>query len=114
MIVVMAERDGETLRTVSLTLPHAAALPVGTVMEVGTGAADDQRPVVDAVVGDLVVDVRSDGARVISSVNAVTAVSTGGTLTVGSRDAGSVAGTFQVELDDGGHLRGTFAAALAR
>lgn len=116
MLVVLAETDGETLRTVSVRLPRTAELSHGEPLAVGNGG-DDARPSVDVVVGDLVVDTRSDGVQILSSENAVRAASAGGTLTLDERTGASadapaeLAGSFHVDLDDGGYLEGTFVAA---
>lgn len=117
MLVVLAETDGETLRTVSVRLPRTADLPLGEPLAVGSGDGDDPRPSVDVVVGDLVVDTRSDGVQILSSENAVRAASAGGSLTLDERTGASadapaeLAGSFRVDLDDGGYLEGTFVAA---
>jgi hypothetical protein len=107
-IVVLAEFDTETLRTVSIGLPHFAELPVGEELAVGSGAPDDQRPSVDVVVGALHVDTRSDGVEVLSPSDPVRAASLAGSLTLDEKDDELVAGSFQVDLDDGGFLEGTF------
>jgi len=109
-VVVLSEYDSETLRTVNLQIPRFGELPVGEAVEVGGGDTGDARPWVDVVVGELVVDTRSDGVEIISSENAKRAWSVGGTLILEDRTNDALAGTFAVELDDGGFLDGTFVA----
>lgn len=108
IVVVLSDHDDVTLRTVNVELPNVGALPLGQPLEVGTGAGD--QPSVDVIVGDLVVETRSDGVEVLSSVNPVRAVSVGGSVTIESRADGVITGSFRVDLDDGGFLEGGFAA----
>jgi hypothetical protein len=111
MVVVLSQVESETLRTVTLVLPHVASLPLGKPLDVGTGAYGDERPSLEVAVGDLLVETRADGVEIISATDAVIAATTGGTFTLDDRSAeGDIAGTFDVELDDGGYLQGTFVA----
>lgn len=114
MIVVLSQVDSETLRTVSLTIPKFADVPLGEPLDVGTGAYGDDRPSLEVAVGDLLVETRDDGVEIISATDAVVAGTTGGTLTLDDRGAdGSLAGSFTVDLDDGGYVEGTFVATPA-
>jgi hypothetical protein len=109
MLVVMAEIDGETLRTVSIGLNRFQTLPHGEPVDAGDGSPGDARPFVDVTVGELVREDRGDGVEIISSDNATRAASTGGSVTLDELGA-QVAGSFRVDLDDGGYLEGSFLA----
>jgi hypothetical protein len=111
-VVVMSDHDTETLRAVNVNLKHVAELPLGQLIEVGTGARDDERPVVDVVVGKLVIDTRDDGVEILSSEDPTQATSVAGSLTIDERDDDVIAGSFHVDLDDGGYLEGSFVAPV--
>lgn len=111
-VVVLSEATSETLSTVNVRLRGAAGLPIGEPVAVGTD--DEGLPTVQVVVGDLVVETRSDGVEILSAADPQRATSVGGTLTVESRDQDGVAGSFSAELDDGGFVEGFFAAAATR
>lgn len=108
-MVVLADHDSETLRSVNLHLKNVASLPLNVAVDVGV-AEDPDAPSLEAVVGDLVVDTREDGVQLLSSDNDRRAASIGGTLTVTELDDTQVSGTFHVDLDDGGYLEGEFTA----
>lgn len=112
MVVVLSQVEAETLRTVTILIPHINDRALGEPQEVGSGELEDARVSLEAAVGDLVVETRADGAQIISSTNNTYAASIGGTFTVDARDAdGTVAGSFSIDLDDGGFLEGSFVAA---
>lgn len=112
MVVVLSQVDGETLRTVTLHIPNIAERTLGEPIAVSEGGYGDDRVSLEAAVGDLLVETRSDGAQIISSTNNVFAASTSGTFTLDARDAdGTIAGSFSIDLDDGGFLEGSFVAA---
>jgi hypothetical protein len=108
VVVVLAEQDGETLRTVTVSLPRAEHMPRQKAVEVGPEAT---QPSIEVTVGRLTREDRGDGVEVISSEDATRAQSTGGTVTIEDL-APDVAGTFSIELDDGGHLDGVFTARM--
>lgn len=112
MLVVMAETENETLRTVAVGLNRFLSLPRGTPAEAGTGEPGDLRPFVEVTVGALIVEERNDGVQLISSVDPVRATSVAGTVTLEELEP-EVSGTFAVDLDDGGHLVGSFVAQRA-
>jgi hypothetical protein len=112
MIIVLSEHDRETLSTVNISLPGLMALPEGVEIEVGA-SVDEPRPMIDVVVGDLLVETRADGVEILSPVNARRASSVGGHIILESRSADGVVGRFRVDLDDGGYLEGSFVAAAS-
>jgi hypothetical protein len=114
IVVVMTERAGETLKTVTVELRGIEHLPLGKPVAVGSGARDDVRPTLDVAVGPLVVDTRPDGVEVWTAADPNRGLATGGFIQLDARDGDSVSGTFEVELDDGGHLTGSFVAAMVR
>lgn len=114
MVVVLSQVDSETLRTVTLVLPQIKELPLGEVLDAGTGAYGDDRPSLEVAQGDLLVETRPDGVDIISSTNNVFAHATAGTFTLDERNVdGSLAGSFSIDLDDGGFLEGSFVATPA-
>lgn len=113
MVVLLSQIDAETLRTVSVQLPGYASLPPGTALAVGTGGYGDDRPSIEVAVGALLVQTRPDGAEIISSTDAVVAVTVGGTFTLDDVSDSAIAGAFRVDLDDGGYLGGSFVASPA-
>ncbi len=107
-VVVLAEQDSETLRTVTVTLHAVADMPLGTPVAVGTG--DDGLSSVQVAYGDKVVETRKDGVELVSSVNNVFSGSVGGTVILDERTPDEISGHFRVDLDDGGYLEGVFTA----
>jgi hypothetical protein len=113
VLLVFLELDdsANALRTVSVDLRELTSLPVGEVLDVGTGAFGDARPNVEVVEGTIVRDVLDDGGELISTGDdAKRASSVAGTLTLDTNEAGNVVGSFRVDLDDGGYLAGSFAS----
>ena len=113
VLLVFLEIDdsANALRTVSVDLRDLTNLPVGEVLDVGTGAFGDARPNVEVVEGTIVRDSLADGGELISTGDdAKRASSLAGTLTLETNEAGHVVGSFRVDLDDGGYLAGRFAS----
>jgi hypothetical protein len=110
-VVVLAEQDAETLRTVQLTFPSANSLPLNAPIVVGPDGGT--QPSLDVMVGKLDVETRSDGVQIISSDNPTTSTSTRGTVTLTELDDAGAAGHFRVNLDDGGYVEGDFTATPA-
>ena len=105
LVVMVSEEDGQTLRVVTLSLPEAGNLPVGTPIAI-SGEKSGQ-PFVDVAWGDLDVQHRSDGARILSTIDTQFQHGTEGFLTL-QREETSLHGTFEVTLGDGGYLEGAF------
>ena len=111
LVFLEVDDSANALRTVSVDLRELTSLPVGEVLEVGTGAFGDDRPNVEVVEGTIVRDSLDDGGELISTGDdAKRASSVAGTLTLDTNEAGSVVGSFRVDLDDGGYLAGSFAS----
>ena len=108
--VVISEEDADQLRLVTFTLCDASQLVVGKTYPIGT--EEDGRTFLRVSQGDLDISYRSDGARIVSSVNNVFTGSVSGSVTIDSLD-GVIAGTFSAELSDGGHVEGQFATSQA-
>jgi hypothetical protein len=108
LVFVDIDDTARELRTVSVDLRALSTLPVGSEIEVGSGAWDDERPSVDVVEGTLITEPLADGGTLMSTGDdARRAVSLNGTITLDENDE-TVAGHFDVDLDDGGYLRGSF------
>jgi hypothetical protein len=109
LLVFLDVDDGAgTLRTVSVDLREVDELPVGSALEVGSGAWDDVRPSIEVVEGTLVTEPLDDGGTLMTTGDdARWAASQGGTLTLEEK-GDTLAGRFDVDLDDGGYLQGTF------
>ena len=111
-IVVLAEQDSETLRTLQLTLPDAATLPLGKAVSIGRAPefGSGQQPSLQVSVGAVEIETRSDGVEVISATDATTSSSVRGSITLTELDDAGIAGSFHADLDDGGYVDGEFVA----
>jgi hypothetical protein len=108
LVFLDVDDNAGELRTVSVDLRALSTLPVGSAIEVGSGAWDDARPSVEVVEGSLVTEQLSDGGTLMSTGDdARRAASQTGTITL-DENGDTVAGSFDVDLDDGGYLHGAF------
>lgn len=105
LVVMVSEEDGQTLRVVTLSLPEADSLPTDTPIAISEEKSG--QPFVDVAWGDLDVQVRSDGARILSTIDTKFQHGTEGILTL-QREDGNLHGNFEVTLRDGGYLEGAF------
>lgn len=105
LVVMVSEEDGQTLRVVSLSLPNAESLPDNTPIDISV--EDSGQPFVDVAWGELDVQRRSDGARILSTIDTKFRYGVQGALTLQRAD-GVLSGNFEVTLSDGGFLEGSF------
>lgn len=105
LVVMVSEEDGQSLRVVTLSLPNADTLPENTPIEIAD--EDSGMPFVDVAWGDLDVQYRSDGARILSTIDTQFQQGVRGVLTL-QRIDGVLHGTFEVVLRDRGFLEGSF------
>lgn len=123
-LLVMKQVDGDILRTVSIHLEDPASLPLDVALPVRLVERSDVAEGAERLVetedgvwvvppdiklssGDLIRDIRNDGAEVLSSTNTKFAEAVSGSLTLRQVD-GALVGEFDVELDVGGSIHGGF------
>jgi hypothetical protein len=106
MLIVLSEEDGERFRAVTIEFPGYESVELGT--ETPVAVDDGDGPIIRASNGELIVDMRKDGARILSSKNDTFADIVSGHVILDSIDD-VLAGSFEAELGSGGYIRGTFA-----
>jgi hypothetical protein len=106
ILVVLSEEDGERFRAVTIEFPGYKNAELGQATPIAVGGEDG--PIVRASNGELVVDMRRDGVRILSSKNDTFADIVSGHVILDSIDD-VLAGSFEAKLESGGYIRGTFA-----
>jgi len=105
--IIMSEEGNDQLRVVSLTIGDHLL----SESQVDLGPKDKNMPFITVAEGELVEMVRSDGVRVVNTLDPVFVDGGEGILDL-ERDEEDLFGTFEVNLKDGGHLDGTFTIPL--
>lgn len=105
--IIMSEEGNEQLRVVSLTIGDHLL----SESQVDLGPEEKNMPFITVAEGELVEMVRSDGVRVINTLDPVFVEGADGILDL-ERDEEDLFGSFAVDLADGGHLDGTFTIPL--
>lgn len=105
--IVLSEEENNTLKVVTVDVDDLTLLPVGEPIHLVSALSRDEGPTMAVSTGDLVVTMRSDGVRMLSSENTIYADVTDGTLVL-HEVSDRVIGSFTAELDDGGYLEGSF------
>jgi hypothetical protein len=109
VIVVIAEEAGDELRVVQLKLPPLADHRAGEVIEVGPRESGGAW--LTAAHGQLEATMRSDGVRVVNTLDARITAAVHGEVVCEQAD-GMLLGTLTAELEDGGFLEGSFETPL--
>lgn len=105
LLLVISESTEDILSVVSVTIPDASLIEIETDLQLGT--EESGQPFVRLAQGDLVVNYRSDGVRVLSTENTEIFESRSGYLRFSSA-SDPYAGEFYTVLENGDEIRGTF------
>jgi hypothetical protein len=109
VIVVIAEEAGSQLRVVQLKLPSLEGHEPGESILIEDRALD--RTWLTAASGTLDETIRSDGVRVVNTLDARVVAAVRGHVECEQSD-GLLTGTLTAELEDGGWVEGSFVAPI--
>lgn len=108
-LVVLAQKDWDMLRVVTLSVPDFEALGEETTLTLGSRR--DGGAWLEVAQGPIDESVRSDGVKVLNTLTPRFVDCAGGTAVI-TRVDGQLLGTFEAELEDGGWLEGAFTIEL--
>lgn len=108
-LVVLAQKEWDTLRVVTVRVPEFDMLGDETVLSLGT--REEGGAWLEVAQGPIDESVRSDGVKVLNTLTPRFVTGVGGTVVI-TRVGERLLGTLEAELEDGGWLEGSFAIDL--